>query len=111
LEALLAAALITYYVGAFASIFVYPRRAGLNRFAWLGAFMHPPSRRNGIPWAIKSFVKVMLWPLVFGWWLYEGKPPSPVLFGPEAAERLYGDREKHMPGFMTKWTERSRLQR
>lgn len=104
MEAVGVAALVTYWVGVFVSFFVYPYRAGLNRFAWLGAFMHPGSRRNGIPWVIKSYIKVMLWPVVLGIWLHRGKPPSPVLFGPEAAERLYGDPDKHLPGFMTKWS-------
>jgi hypothetical protein len=103
LEAIGAGLLITYVVGLFAGLFVLPWRVGLNRFAWGVAFMHPGSRRNGIPWAVTAYVKTLVWPAVFALWLANGRPPSRVLYGAEAAEQLYGDPDRALPGFMTKW--------
>jgi hypothetical protein len=65
--------------------------------------MHPGSRRNGIPWAITAYCKVLVWPAVFAVWLANGRPPSRVLYGPAAAEQLYGDPDRALPGFVTKW--------
>lgn len=103
MEGVAAALAITYFIGFLAGVFVLPWRVGLNRMAWLGAFAHPGSRRNGIPWVIKNFVKLYIWPVVFVAWLVQGRPDSPVLFGPDAAEKVYGDPNKAMPGFITKW--------
>jgi hypothetical protein len=105
-EGLAGAFVIIYLVGFIIGAFVLPWRVGLNRLAWLGAFAHPGSRRNGIPWALKSYVKLCIWPIVFGMWLAQGRPPSPVLYGEDAAEALYGDPSRAMPGFMTKWNNR-----
>jgi hypothetical protein len=52
---------------------------------------------------IFAFGKLVLWPIVFVIWLANDRPPSRVLYGPDAAERLYGDPDRAMPGFMTKW--------
>jgi hypothetical protein len=103
MEVVLGTLVITYYVGWFVTMFVLPRRVGLNRHAWPVAFMHPPSRRNGIPWAIVSVGKMSAWPIVLAFWLLNDQPPSRVLYGPAAAERLYGDPERALPGFLTKW--------
>lgn len=103
MAAILGVLLITYFVGYIATLFVMPWRAGVSSQAWLVAFMHPQSRRNGIPWAIVAYGKAVLWPLVFAIWLMNDRPPSSVLYGPEAAERLYGDPDRALPGFMTKW--------
>jgi hypothetical protein len=97
---------ITWLIGMFVAVFVLPWRVGLNHYAWAGAFMQPGSRRNGIPWAIKAYFKLPVWPLVLAYWLAQGRPGSPVLFGPEAAEQLYDDPSRAMPGFMTKWRAR-----
>jgi hypothetical protein len=96
-----------WLLGIVVAMFVMPRRVGLNRFAWAVAFAHPPSRRNGIPWAILSYLKALVWPIVLGYWLVQDRPPSRVLFGAEAAEILYGDPDRAMPGFVTKWTRTS----
>jgi len=104
LEALLVVILVPYYVGGLVSVFVYPWRAGLNIMAYVGAFAHEPSRRNGIPWVIKTFVKMSAWPIVFGVWLRDGRPPSRVVFGPDAAER-FGRPGDYLPGFQTKWKD------
>lgn len=94
---------VIYMLGVVVAVVVLPWRIGLNRFAWAVAFMHPGSRRNGIPWAIKAYLKTIIWPVVFGLWLAQDRPPSRVLYGPAAAEELYGDPGKALPGFMTKW--------
>lgn len=94
-----------WFLGTFVAIFVMPRRVGLDRFAWAVAFAHPPSRRNGIPWAIVSYAKALAWPVVLGYWLAQGRPPSRLLFGEEAALHLYGDPSRAMPGFVTKWKQ------
>ncbi len=97
-----------YFIGCVVSAVVYPRRAGMDTGAWLVAFMHPGSKRNGIPWVLMTVIKVISWPIVLGIWLNQGRPPSPVLFGPAAALMLYGDAERYQPGFLTKWTAPSR---
>lgn len=102
-EIVLATLYLGYIFGTWTTPFVLPRRVGLNRYAWLVAFMHPPSRRNGIPWAIVSIGKVFAWPIVLTRWLINDRPESRVLYGPAAAERLYGDIEAARPGFVTKW--------
>ena len=94
---------ITYFVGLIASLFVLPWRVGLNRFAWAVAFARPGSRRNGIPWAVVSYTKALIWPAVLGLWLAQERPPSRVLYGEAAAEAMYGDPSRALPGFMTKW--------
>jgi hypothetical protein len=94
---------ITYFVGIIVSMMVFAWRVGLNRFAWAVAFMHPGSRRNGIPWAIVSYFKAFVWPIVLVFWLVNDRPPSRVLYGPDAAEQLFGDPDRALPGFMTKW--------
>lgn len=96
-----------YYIGIPVAWWILPRRVGLDHHAWPAAFAHEPSRRNGIPWAIKSYIKIFTWPAVLGYWIYEGKPDSPVLFGPKASEKL-GKASHDIPyaerGFATKWT-------
>lgn len=100
---------VVYVVGGVASLFVFPARCGaggsppLGLGAYMTAIMHPASRRNGIPWLVKSFVKMIGWPIVFYKWWSEGKPPSPVLFGEAAAEKLGIDpADSH--AFATMWT-------
>ena len=65
--------------------------------------MHPASRRNGIPWLVRSFAKALVWPLVLYNWNEAGRPPSPVLFGEAAAEKLGMD-PASAQAFATKWT-------
>ena len=98
--------LVPYYLGIVVAIFVYPRRVGLNRYAYASAFMHVPSRRNGVPWVAKTIGKIVVWPIVFGLWVQAGRPPSQVLYGPDATERLGhpdGEIPYHLRGFATKW--------
>lgn len=103
MEAILAVLLVSYYVGMLAAAIAYAYRAGGTVGAYVTAVMHPPSRRNGIPWLLKTWVKICLWPLILYQWLQDGKPPSPVLYGELAAERL-GINPDHAMGFATKWT-------
>lgn len=94
---------VVYELGALASVAVYAYRAGGTPVAYVTAFLHPPSRRNGIPWAIRSFGKAVAWPLVLYTWNDAGRPPSPVLFGEAAAEKLGKDPDLAQ-GFATKWS-------
>ena len=108
MAALLGVVGVSYVVGmVVSSCFVYPSRVGLNLFAYLSAFMHVPSRRAGIPWVIKTYVKALGWPVVLGIWLLAGRPASTVFYGPEASRRL-GQSTHNIPydlrGFATKWT-------
>ena len=103
---------IAYYLGWFVAAFVFPARVNGGRFVspliYLSAWMHPPSRRNGLPWVIKTFVKVSFWPVVFAYWMYKGRPPSPVLFGDAAAERLgLPETSYATQNFATKWKAKS----
>ena len=98
-----------YYLGVFIALFVFPARVNGGGFAsplvYLMAWQHPPSRRNGIPWVIKTIGKAFVWPAVFGLWQYEGRPPSPVLFGGAAADKLgLPEPGYETNGFATKWT-------
>lgn len=56
---------LIYWVGAFVALFVCPHRVGGNRYAYVTVFMHPPSRRNGIPWLAKTIVKIFGWPILW----------------------------------------------
>lgn len=106
MQALLLIFLIPYYVGIAVSIFVYPRRVGLNFYAYQAAFMHEPSRREGIPWVIKTIGKIAVWPIVCALWVQAGRPPTHVLYGPDASERLGQPSTNipyHLRGFATKW--------
>lgn len=104
MEILLGIVLIPYYVGQLIAIFVFPLRIGGSPIgAYITAVMHPPSRRNGIPWLIKTLAKTIGWPIVFGLWIRDGRPPSPILFGDAAAEKLGFDPSLSQ-GFATKWT-------
>lgn len=98
---------VAYYLGAFVSIFVYPRRVGGSMGAYVTAVAHEPSRRNGVPWLAKTVVKVIGWPIVLGLWIRDGQPPSKELYGDAAAERLgipTSSLDYHTNGFATKWT-------
>lgn len=107
MEALLGWLALVYFGGMVVAFFVYPRRIGGGRYAYATAVMHPPSRRNGIPWLAKTIVKLVAWPIVLAIWLSEGRPASKELYGPAAGERL-GIPESHVTGargaFATKWT-------
>lgn len=104
MEFLLVVVLVPYYVGQLVAIFVYPMRIGASPVgAYITAVMHPPSRRNGIPWLIRTIVKVIGWPVVLYVWLKDGRPASPVLYGDAAAERLGIDPSRSQ-AFATKWT-------
>lgn len=107
MDAILGILAVTYWAGAFVAIFVYPRRIGGNRYAYVTAVMHPASRRNGIPWLVKTIVKIFGWPVVLGLWLRDGQPPSKELYGEAAAERLGIPPEslnEATNAFATKWT-------
>lgn len=102
--AVLVVLIVIYEIGAMVSLGVFAVRAGGSVIgSYMTAFMHPPSRRNGIPWVLKSFVKAMAWPYVLWDWNQRGRPPSPVLYGQEAAERL-GLNPERASAFATKWT-------
>lgn len=104
METLLIVIAIPYWLGQLVAIFVYPLRIGARPVgAYVTAIMHPPSRRNGIPWLLKTLVKVVGWPIVLYIWLRDGRPPSPVLFGDAAAEKL-GIDPSCSQAFATKWT-------
>lgn len=105
---LAAIVVVIYYVGVFVSLFVYPWRAGLGAslFVYPSAWMHEPSRRNGVPWILKTALKAFGWPLVLITWLVQEKPEPKVLYGFAAAERLgfTGDElPYHLRGFASKW--------
>lgn len=104
MAALLALVMGSYYLGMFVAFLVHPWRAGMNVHAYAVAFAHPPSRRNGVPWVVKTFAKACAWPVVLGVWLRDGRPPARVVFGPEAAERL-GQSGTYLPGFQTMWKD------
>jgi len=55
---------------------------------------------------VVSYVKALGWPLVLVLWLANGRPETRVLFGPAAVQLPYGDPDKAMPSFMTRWTAR-----
>lgn len=101
-----------YMLGGVVSVFVFPVRCGaggsppLGLGAYLTAVMHPPSRRNGLPWIGRSFVKMYVWPIVLIKWWNEGRPPSPILFGEAAAKKLGMD-PSSSEGFATMWTAKS----
>lgn len=95
---------VVYELGILAALLVLAVRAGGSPLGpYITAVMHPPSRRNGIPWLVRSFGKALAWPLVLYNWDREGRPPSPVLFGGAAAERL-GMASDSAQGMATKWT-------
>jgi hypothetical protein len=94
---------VVWFVGAILSMLIFAWRVGCNRFIYMVAFLHRPSRRNGIPWAFKSLAKAYAWPLVLIIWLLSGRPGSPVLFAEAAAEKLGLPTESTM-GMATKWT-------
>lgn len=80
-----------YTYGTAIGLYVYLCRVAgklISPNAITMVFMHAPSRRNGIPWFAKSVVKAVGWPVVLGVWIGDGRPSSPVLFGPAAAVRL-----------------------
>lgn len=96
--------------GGVVSLFVYSARCGLGWNAGntiMSAWMHVPSRRNGVPWVILTLGKAIAWPIVLGIWLRAGRPPSPLLYHESAAAALgrpdadlsYAER-----GFATKWS-------
>ena len=99
-----------WYGGIFVSLFVYSWRCGLG---WnvantaMSAWMHVPSRRNGIPWLFMTLGKAFAWPLVLGIWLRAGRPAPSLLFHSSAAAAL-GRPHDDLPyaerGFATKWS-------
>ena len=101
---------VAYEIGAIVSfLLVFPARVGFspNPSVYLSAWQHVPSRRNGIPWAFGSFLKAAGWPVLLAIWIRGGRPPSSVLFGAAAAERLGRDASEldySARGFATKWT-------
>lgn len=106
--AIFAVFVVTYYIGAFASIFVYAHRIGGGVGAYVTAVAHEPSRRNGIPWLAKTVVKVIGWPIVLALWLRDDQPPPKELYGDAAAERLgipVDSLTVATNAFATKWTE------
>lgn len=95
---------VVYEIGVFVALAVFAVRAGGSVVGpYITAFAHPPSRRNGIPWVLKSIGKAFAWPYVLWDWDQRGRPPSPVLYGEAAAERLGIDPDSG-PGFLTKWS-------
>ena len=100
--AILAILFAVYEIGVLVALGVFAVRAGGSVLGtYITAVMHPPSRRNGIPWVLKAVGKAFAWPYVLWDWDQRGRPPSPVLYGEAAAERLGIDSG---PGFLTKWT-------
>ena len=94
---------VIYEVGALLSLPVYAVRAGGSLVGpYITAVMHPASRRNGIPWLLKTLGKAIAWPYVLWDWNERGRPPSPVLYGEAAAEKLGIDPDR-AEGFMTRW--------
>lgn len=92
------------------SLFVYSWRCGLG---WnvgntvMSAWMHVPSRRNGVPWMILTFGKALGWPVVLGIWLRADRPASSLLFHESAAAALGrppGELSYAERGFATKWS-------
>lgn len=101
--------LAIYYIGLIAAfLFVFPWRIGANPTIYVTAFAHPPSRVNGIVWAVTCFLKSYIWPFLLWRWLAAGRPPPTVLFGEPAAEMLgipYHDTYSSR-GFAIKWLAR-----
>jgi hypothetical protein len=109
MQVLLGIILVPYYIGIPVSAYVYAARCGTSWDAYIVAFVHVPSRRNGIPWVIKTLGKIAVWPVVFVRWLRAGQPVTAELYGPTAAERLGRDPDTlnyATNGFATKWTAR-----
>lgn len=100
---------VVYEIGAIVSfLFVFPARVGFspNPAVYVSAWMHVPSRRNGLPWAFIGLLKAAVWPILLALWIRDGRPPSPLLFGAAAAERLgkdASDLEYGSRGFASKW--------
>ena len=96
--------------GGIVSLFIFSARCGVGwnvGNAMVSAWMHVPSRRNGVPWIFLTFGKAFAWPVVLGTWLRDGCPPSPLLFNDSAVAALghpprdlsYAER-----GFAIKWS-------
>ena len=99
-----------WFLGGVVSLFVFSARCGL---CWnvgksiMSAWMHVPSRRNGLPWIFLALGKTFARPVVLGMWLRDGRPPPSLLFhqraaavlGRPARELAYSQR-----GFATKWS-------
>lgn len=60
---------LTWIIGGFVSLYVYPRRAGLGTVA--------PSVQGNQGWKLLTFAKMMGWPIVLAIWTARGRPESP----------------------------------
>lgn len=77
-----------WWIGVFATLIVMPYRCGGNLTAYATVFAHEPSRRNGLPWLARTVGKALVWPYYLYQWNQAGRPPTPVLYGPDAAVAL-----------------------